>query len=120
VHEAPRGEIEVRNWFGSLVATGTLPLRNVLPGVVRKIPASVGDGVWFGRYVVTLEASYPGGPAMRASAVVWVVPWKRYGPWALAFILFLAFVIWKRRDFGAFWYTLKTGLPPPRDFSAKN
>jgi hypothetical protein len=36
VHEAP-GAIEVRNMFGALVATGTLPVRNVLPGDVRKI-----------------------------------------------------------------------------------
>src|SRR5438132_7266173 len=37
VHEAPQGTIEVRNLFGSVVATGTLPVRNVLPGVVRRI-----------------------------------------------------------------------------------
>jgi hypothetical protein len=51
VHEAPQGTIEVRNMFGSLVATGTLPERNVLPGAVRKVETSVGDGLWcyFGR-----------------------------------------------------------------------
>ncbi len=41
VHEAPTGEIEVRDTLGWLVATATLPVRNVLPGVERKVAASV-------------------------------------------------------------------------------
>jgi hypothetical protein len=61
VHEAPSGEIEVRNMFGWLVATSTLPVRNVLPGDVRKVEASVGDGLWLGRYTVSLSARYGDG-----------------------------------------------------------
>ena len=45
VHEAPQGTLEVRNMFGTLVATSTMPVRNVLPGVVRKVEASVGEGL---------------------------------------------------------------------------
>ena len=44
MHEAPLAHIEVRNMFGSLVATGTLPERNVPPGLVRKIETMVGKG----------------------------------------------------------------------------
>ena len=44
--------------FGALVATATLPVRNVLPGVVRKIGTSVGEGFWLGRYTVYLRAKY--------------------------------------------------------------
>ncbi len=116
VHEAPLGSIEVRNWFGSLVATGTLPVRNVLPGTVRKITASVGDGVWFGRYDVTLRASYGAGELLEAQAVLWVVPWRRYGLWFAAFVVLASFVFWRRKRLPAFWYTLKTGLPPPDDY----
>jgi hypothetical protein len=117
VHEAPQGTIEVRNMFGSLVATGMLPTRNVLPGVVRKVEASVGDGVWFGRYTVLLHATY--GDAVQelsARRVIWVVPWRSQGWKLLLGIGVLAFVIWKRRNFGRAWYALRTGKPPPEDY----
>jgi hypothetical protein len=118
VHEKPKGVVEVRNMFGRIAASAALPERNVLPGTVRKIEASVGEGVWLGRYTATLRAKYgTGGQTINATVRFWAVPWKRYGPWVLAFIFFLAFVIWKRRNFGAFWYTLKTGLPPPQSNS---
>ena len=83
MHEAPQGTIEVRNLFGSLVATGTLPVRNVLPGVVRKIGTSVGEGFWLGRYSVLLRARYgAGGEELVAKTIVWVVPWRTQG-WKL-------------------------------------
>jgi hypothetical protein len=45
VHEAPVGTIEVRDMLGWIVATATLPVRNVLPGAIRKVVAPVGgDG----------------------------------------------------------------------------
>jgi hypothetical protein len=37
VHEASVRDMEVRNVVGSLVGTRTLPLRTVLPGLVRKV-----------------------------------------------------------------------------------
>ena len=113
VHEAPQGTIEVRNMFGGLVATGTLPVRNVLPGVVRKVDASVGQGLWLGRYAVILRATYGDGKDELAERrIIWVVPWRTQG-WKL--LLGLGLVIWvivARRRFHAFWYVLKTGLPP--------
>jgi hypothetical protein len=54
VHEAPVGTIEVRDMLGWIVATATLPVRNVLPGAIRKVVAPVGDGLWLGRYTVSL------------------------------------------------------------------
>ncbi len=116
VHEAPSGSIEVRNMFGELVATGTVPVRNVLPGVVRKVEASVGDGLWFGRYTVLLHATYgDNGQELGVRQYVWVVPWRTQGWKALLGIGVLAFVIWKRRNFGRAWYFLRTGSPPPQD-----
>src|SRR6266566_1054456 len=109
VHEAPQGTIEVRNMFGALVATGTLPVRNVLPGVVRKIDASVGDGLWLGRYTVLLSASYGDNPQeLVARKIIWVLPWRTQGWKFLLGIGVLTFVIWKRRNFGRAWYFLRT------------
>jgi len=117
VHEAPRGTIEVRNMFGSLVATGTLPVRNVLPGVVRKMDVSVGDGIWLGRYTVLLRARYgDGNQELSARNIVWVVPWRTQG-WKL--LLAFGFVLWVvlvRKRFRRAWYALRTGLPLPQDY----
>src|SRR5438105_10687274 len=43
-HSWPAYRGAANNLFGGLVATATLPVRNVLPGVVRKIETSVGNG----------------------------------------------------------------------------
>jgi hypothetical protein len=116
VHEAPSGSIEVLNMFGGLVATGTLPVLNVLPGAVRKIESSVGDGLWLGRYTVLFRAAYGvGGEELDAKRIIWVVPWRTQG-WRV--LLMLGLVTWAivaRRRFKAFFYVLKTGLPPPNN-----
>jgi hypothetical protein len=117
VHEAPSGEIEVRDMFGWIVATGTLPVRNVLPGNVRKVEASVGDGLWLGRYTVSLSARYGDGhEELKVTAKFWAVPWKTQGWKVLLAILFIAFVIWKRRNFRRAWYALRTGKPAPEGY----
>jgi len=117
VHEAPQGTIEVRNVLGWLVATGTLPVRNVWPGDVRKIEASVGDGVWLGRYMVLFRATYGDGKdELVERRIIWAVPWRTQGWKFLLGIGVLAFVIWKRRNFGRAWYALRTGKPPPDDY----
>jgi len=116
VHEAPQGTIEVRNLFDLLVATGTLPERNVLPGAARKIEASVGEGFWLGRYTVYLHATYgEDNTELDAKKTVWIVPWRTQGWKALLALGFLIWLIVARRRFYAFWYVLKTGLPPPQD-----
>jgi hypothetical protein len=116
VHVAPNGDIEVRNMFGALVATGTLPVRNVLPGAIRKVEASVGEGFWLGPYTIVLRAKYgDAGQELSSQAKIWIVPWRTQGWKVLLGISVLAFVIWKRRNFGRAWYFLRTGLPPPKD-----
>jgi hypothetical protein len=103
--------------FGWLVATGTLPVRNVWPGDVRKIEASVGDGVWLGRYTLLFRARYGDGKdELVERRIIWVVPWRTQGWKVLLGIGVLAFVIWKRRNFAGFWYALRTGKPPPEDY----
>ena len=117
VHEAPQGTIEVRNMFGALVATGTLPVRNVLPGVIRKVDVSVGDsGFWLGRYTVLLSAAYGDkGEELTARRVVWIIPWRRYGFWMLGTLALFIWVLAAPQRFKRAWYEFKTGLPPPKD-----
>ena len=60
VHEAPSGDIEVRNMFGWLVATATLAVRKVLPGVVRKSRHRSVTGCGWGatRFYFTRRTAY--------------------------------------------------------------
>lgn len=114
VHEAPVGNFEVRNIFGTLVATGTLPVRNVLPGVARRMDASVGEGFWLGRYTVLLSATYgDAGEKLSASRTIWVVPWRELWPWALFAAVLVALAIVARKRFAAALCVLRTGQPPP-------
>lgn|SRR5450755_3883315 len=72
--------------------------------------------LWLGRYTVLLHAIYgDAGETLDARSYIWVVPWRTQGWKALLVILFIAFVVWKRRNFGMAWYFLRTGLPPPQD-----
>ncbi len=117
VHVAPLGDIEIRNMFGGLVATGTLPVRNVLPDVVRKMEASVGEGFWLGRYTVLLRVRYgDGNQELNAQNILWVLPWRTQG-WKL--LLAFGFTLWvvlARKRFRRAWYALRTGLQPPKDY----
>jgi hypothetical protein len=118
VHEAPAGNIEVRNVFGTLVATGTLPVRNVLPGVVRKVEGSVGPpaggGFWFGRYTVNFAATYgDNGEKLSATRTIWVVPWHKLWPWALFAAVVVVLGVIARKRFAAALYVLRTGKEPP-------
>ncbi|MGD1082057.1 MAG: hypothetical protein ABR881_27375 [Candidatus Sulfotelmatobacter sp.] len=114
VHEAPAGNIEVRNILGMLVATGTLPVRNVLPGMVRRVDATVGDGFWLGRYTVLLSATYgDAGQQLVARSVVWVVPWRKLWPWMVLILVLLALFFVARKRLSAAWYVLRTGKVPP-------
>jgi hypothetical protein len=113
VHEAPAGNIEVRSVFGSLVATGTLPVRNVLPEVARKIEVSLGEGFWFGRYTVLLNATYGDkGEKLSAARTLWVVPWRKLWPWALLAVVLTVFAVVARKRFAVAWYVLRTGKEP--------
>jgi hypothetical protein len=116
VHEAPVGNIEVRNMFGTLVATGTLPVRNVLPGLVRKVEGSVGEGFWLGRYTIRMSATYGDkGEKLAATRTIWVVPWRTLWPWTLFAAVLLTLAVVARKRFAAALYVLRTGQEPPND-----
>jgi hypothetical protein len=88
-------------------------VRNVLPGVARKLDASVGEGFWFGRYTVLLNATYGDkGEKLSATRTIWVVPWRKLWRWALLAVVVVALLIVARKRFAAAWYVLRTGKAP--------
>jgi hypothetical protein len=78
------------------------------------VEASVGEGLWLGRYTVLLRAKYGDtGEELSSQAKIWVVPWQTQGWKVLLGLGLISWVIVARRRFKAFFYVLKTGLPPP-------
>ena len=78
IHVKPFGSIELKNMFGSVVAT--LPVNgsqsNVLPHSIRRFDSDYG-GYMIGPYTATVTLGYgTKGQALLASTTFWVVPYK--------------------------------------------
>jgi hypothetical protein len=90
VHIAPIGSIVVKGWFGQkfIVPLETL---NVLPNAVRKIPATLNNGLLFGNFTATLISTYgTKGQQLYATTHFNAFP-VRYGIVALVILLFIIF-----------------------------
>ncbi len=110
----PKGNIVIRNIFGKIVASLPLPEKNVLPGYTRRIDVSVSRELFAGRYTAALEASYGRAQKIPLSAKrsFWFVDIGRIGIPALVVLTLAVFVIWRRRQFRAALYILRTGKEP--------
>ncbi|HUO62031.1 MAG TPA: hypothetical protein VMT96_01085 [Candidatus Bathyarchaeia archaeon] len=93
IHVKPFGFIEVKNMFGSTVAT--LPVNvtksNVLPNSIRRFDNSFA-GNMFGPYTATVTLGYgTQGEVIMASTTFWVIPYRLIGTilLVLAFVLFI-------------------------------
>jgi len=80
VHIQPKGTIEIKNLFGSTIATADVNSlsANVLPDSSRKFSSVWKDpGFKFGYYTASLTLTF-GDPAQTISAqtTFWIVPWK--------------------------------------------
>lgn len=94
IHFRPFGTIEIKNMFGSLVAT--LPINkdqaNVLPQSIRRFDSQYGNYM-IGLYTATATIGYgTKGEALMASTTYWVVPYRLIGTGLiiLAFIVFIS------------------------------
>ena len=88
VHEAPVGNITVKNTWGKTVATYGFgsPSKNVLPGSIRRYDQTFDKSRLFGRYTASLDAAYgTTGGVLLATTTFWVIPWK--------LILFLIIIV---------------------------
>jgi hypothetical protein len=52
---------------------------------------------------------------LRAEKTVWIIPWETQGWKALAALALIIWIVLARKRFYAFWYVLKTGLPPAKE-----
>lgn len=91
IHVKPFGSIELKNMFGSTVAT--LPVNgaesNVLPDSIRRFDNRYADYM-IGLYTATLTVGYgTKGEAIMASTTFWVIPYKLIA----TILLVLAFVV---------------------------
>ena len=79
IHVKPVGSIEIKDAFGSIVAT--IPLNeeksNVLPDSVRRFDSQFDGGWMFGFYTANLTLGYgTTGQALTSSTTFWVIPYR--------------------------------------------
>jgi len=87
-HIRPRGVITLSNAFGGPVDQKNLKEENIFPDTVRNYENSLGKKWMFGKYKLTLSASYGDkGQVLEGVAYVWVFPWK------VALIIVLTLII---------------------------
>lgn len=74
-HILPRGELTLKNWFGKEVESVIIDEKNIFPNTRRYYDSKLGSTLMFGRYEVSLNASYgEGGKSTVAQGYVWALP----------------------------------------------
>ena len=80
VHEKPKGDVIITNWFGKQVGSGQInsDASIVLPQSQRNFATSWDSGWSLGRYTATAIIYY-GSPKLELRVVehFWIVPWQR-------------------------------------------
>ncbi len=77
IHLSPTGYATLTNLFGSYVDQQNLPDRRIFPGKIKNYELSLGHKWMFGRYKITLLASYGSNNQRLTDTVyVWVLPWR--------------------------------------------
>ena len=77
VHITPRGQITVKNMFGTTTAQLPLEETNIFPYTERSFENLLDKKWLFGRYQAQLNAAYgTTGGLLTATVFFWVIPWK--------------------------------------------
>lgn len=80
IHIQSQGNLLVSDLFGKTVQTERLSEKNIFPQSVREYQNLVGKKYMFGRFKVTLTASFGQSSSivapLTASLYFWIVPWK--------------------------------------------
>jgi len=100
-HITPKGQITVKNIFGSEVAKVDLPETNVFPDASRVITSKVGEKWMIGKFTASLAATYgDSGKALASTLSFWVFPWKLATIIVLAIIIIILIIILITNRFG--------------------
>ncbi len=80
VHEKPKGEVRITNWFGRQVGSGQInsDAGLILPQSQRNFSTSWNSGWSLGRYTATAVIYYGSSKLeLRSVEHFWIVPWQR-------------------------------------------
>lgn len=94
IHIQPFGSLQVKNMLGQTVDVPIEP-RNILPGAIRKIPATLSNKFLLGKYTVSVTASYGSKNQPLVGYVTFYAFPVRYG--AIAFIVLLILFLLRKR-----------------------
>lgn len=99
VHFKPKGKIEIKNMFGSVVTTIDLDEQNVLPDSIRKLTNDWNPtGLTVGRYTADLTVVYGVDDTIVTSSTTFVVfPYKTIIP-ITVFVLLTVFIAINKRE----------------------
>ena len=77
IHLSPTGYASLSNLFGSYVDQQNLPDLRIFPGKIKNYSLTLGHKWMFGRYKITLLASYgSNNQRLTDTMYVWVFPWR--------------------------------------------
>ena len=97
-HINPQGNISITNMFGQIVAQEKLADQNIFPEASRIFTNQLGEKWMFGKYKISLNATYgDSGKVLTATVFTWVFPWKIASVITLAIIIIILifFVIFR-------------------------
>jgi uncharacterized membrane protein len=98
-HITPQGSVSITNMFGRVVSTSALDTKNIFPGTSRDYVNSLGEKLMFGKFTVTLAATYGDlGQPLTSTLTMWIFPWKTATAILLAIIIIiLLIVMWYKK-----------------------
>lgn len=98
IYEDPRGYVEVKNLYGTVVDNVPVDPYYVLPAAVRTNKITWDHGFMFGRYKATLFLNRGYGNQIdQKSVVFWVLPLKVVLPALLGLVLLLYIIVWLKK-----------------------
>ena len=101
VHLKPIGTVTIVDSFGKKVATIEVDSRNVLPGAVRKIPATWNKKSLLGKYTALISLTYGSQGQVLTSSTTFVgLPYKIAGIVIFVLTIIILIVYRRRKRFG--------------------
>ena len=93
-HITPKGQVSVKNMFGTEVAKVDVSETNIFPDTSRTIVSELGTKWMVGKFTASFDATYgESGKALTANLNFWVFPWKVATVILLGIIIIILIII---------------------------